>query len=173
MAFVVDKMTLRHAPASLVTFCGKAAAYAFFFVPGIAEALVRIWTLQAADLKRVTDELGLSRRPNKVEMDEVIAKFPVHLHALGWSSVNNMARELRRVPVLSVMASRINWYGPWVARWCGKDSDLLYVFVKHYHALAEEFLPPDLPVASKARAPGMIICFSRTSPQAPANCRRV
>ncbi len=33
MSLVVDKMSLRHAPLSLVNFGGKACAYAFFFVP--------------------------------------------------------------------------------------------------------------------------------------------
>ena len=164
MNFAVDKMSLRHAPASLVTFCGKAAAYAFFFVPAIAEMLVRIWRLKTEDIRRVADEFGLSKRPNKRHMDEVIAKFPDHIHSLGWSSVNVVARELRQLPVLPVLASKIAWFGPWVARWCGRDSDLFYVFVKHYHILAEEFMPSELSLSSKARAPGMwLIATSDTS----------
>jgi hypothetical protein len=154
MSFAVDKMSMRHAPASLVTFCGKAAAYAFFFVPGIAEMMVRIWKLQAELLRRVADELGMPRRPNKVDQDEVIAPFPSHIHCLGWSSVKQMSNQLRHDPVLAVLASKINWYGPWVARWCGRDSDLFFVFAKHYHVLAEEFMPAELPLLEKARAPG-------------------
>ncbi|KUJ07557.1 DUF1765-domain-containing protein [Mollisia scopiformis] len=157
MSFVVDKMSLRHAPASLVTFCGKAAAYAFFFVPGVAEVMVRIWKLQAEVLRRVADELGMPRRPNKVDQDEVIAPFPNHMHCLGWSSVKQMSNQLRRDPHLAVLASKINWYGPWVARWCGRDSDLFFVFAKHYHVLAEEFMPAELPIREKARAPGFIL----------------
>jgi hypothetical protein len=154
MNFVVDKMSLRHAPASLVTFCGKAIAYAFFFVPGVAETLVRLWKLQADILRRVSDELNMPKRPNKIDMDEVVAAFPAHIHCLGWTSVKQMATQLRQNPRLPVMAAKIAWNGPWVARWCGRDSDLFFVFAKHYHILAEEFVPSELSLVEKARAPG-------------------
>jgi hypothetical protein len=154
MSFVVDKMSLRHAPASLVTFCGKAAAYAFFFVPGVAEVLVRIWKLEVDILRRVSDEFGMPRRANKVDIDEVIAPFPSHIHCLGWLSIKLMAQQLHQNPVLPVVAAKINWFGPWVARWCGRDSDLFFVFAKHYHILVEEFMPSELSVVEKARAPG-------------------
>jgi hypothetical protein len=154
MTFVVDKMSLRHAPASLVTFCGKAAAYAFFFVPGVAEVLVRIWKLEADLLRRVADELGMPRRPNKTPQDELITHFPTHIHCLGWSSPKLMATQLRRDPKFAVLAAKINWYGPWISRWSGRDSDLFFVFAKHYHILAEEFMPSELPLVEKARAPG-------------------
>jgi hypothetical protein len=154
MSFVVDKMSLRHAPASLVTFCGKAAAYAFFFVPGIAEVLVRIWKLPADILRRVAGELGMPRRVSKLDLDEVLAPFPAHTHSLGWTSVKSMTNLLRRDAYLPIVAAKIPWFGPWVSRWCGRDSDLFFVFVKHYHILAEEFLPSELSLAEKARSPG-------------------
>ncbi|TVY65579.1 UPF0592 membrane protein, partial [Lachnellula suecica] len=157
MSFVVDKMSLRHAPASLVTFCGKAAAYTFFFVPGAAEVMVRIWKLQADTLRRVTDELGMPRRPNRIDVEEVVAAFPSHVHGLGWTSPKSMAAQLHQNPYLPVMVSKIQWYGPWVARWCGRDSDLFFVFAKHYHILAEEFLPADIPITDKACAPGFVL----------------
>ncbi|KAG9235130.1 hypothetical protein BJ875DRAFT_282186 [Amylocarpus encephaloides] len=157
MSYVVEKMSLRHAPASLVTFCGKAAAYAFFFVPGVAEVLVRVWKLQAEALRRTSDELGLPRRANTIDTDEVIANFPPHIHGLGWTSVKTVSNQLRQNPFLPVMVAKISWYGPWVARWCGRDSDLFFVFTKHYHILAEDFLSPELPIASKARAPGFAL----------------
>lgn len=157
MNFVVAKMSLRHAPASLVTFCGKATAYAFFFVPGIAEILVRIWKLSSDTLKRVADELGLPKRPNKVETEAIAATFPPNVRALAWTSVMTMSNQLRKNPVLSILVSKIPWYGPWTARWCGRDSDLFYVFSKHYHILAEEFMLPDIPFTSKARAPGFVL----------------
>lgn len=156
MNFVVEKMSLRHAPASLVTFCGKAAAYAFLFVPGVAEMLVRIWKLDADILRRVSDEFGMPKRPNKIDIDEVVAGFPAHMHNLGWTSVKQMATQLRHTPTLPVMAAKISWLGPWVARWCGRDSDLFFVFAKHYHILAEEFVPSELSLVEKARSPGSI-----------------
>lgn len=154
MRFVVDKMSLRHAPASLVTFCGKAAAYAFFFVPGVADMLVRLWRPQADTLRRAADELGLPRRVNKLDTDDVVATFPSHIQSLGWTSAKSMTAQLQKKPPFPVLAGNVPWSGPWVSRWCGRDSDLFFVFTKHYHILAEEFLPSDLPLSAKARAPG-------------------
>ena len=157
MRFVVDKMSLRHAPASLVTFCGKAAAYAFFFVPGVAEVLVRLWKIEAESLRRVATELGLPRTLNRVGTDEVVAAFPSHIHALGWSSARAMSSYLQQPPSVPTSATMLSWDGPWVGRWCGRDSDMFFVFVKHYHILAEEFMPSGLSLAGKARAPGKSI----------------
>jgi hypothetical protein len=154
MRFVVDKMSLRNAPASLVSFCGKAAAYAFFFVPGVAEILTRLWKLSAENLRRAADELGLPRRINKNDLDEVTAAFPSHIHQLGWTSAKLMVSQLHKKPLFPVLAGKVPWNGPWVARWRGRDSDLFFVFTKHYHILAEEFLPSPLALRLKALAPG-------------------
>ncbi|KAL3427847.1 UPF0592 membrane protein C7D4.03c [Phlyctema vagabunda] len=161
MNLVVDKMSLRHAPASLVTFCGKACAYAFMFVPGVADILVRIWKLPVETIRRVADELGLPRRINKVEMDEIIANFPIHTHTLGWSSAKSLANNLRQKAVLPPLAAKIPWYGPWIARWCGRESDLFFIFTKHYHILAEEFLSSELTLTEKARAPGFVLVHAQ------------
>lgn len=154
MKFVVEKMSLRHAPASLVTFCGKAIAYAFVFVPDVAEVLIRIWKLQGSMLQRVVDEFGLPRRSNKIEDDEIINAFPSHVRSLGWTSVKTMSNYLRRKTAIPPALTHIPWYGPWAARWCGRDSDMFFVFVKHYHILAEDFMPSDEPIVVKARSPG-------------------
>jgi hypothetical protein len=162
MNLVVDKMSLRNAPASLVTFCGKAAAYAFFFCPGIADVLVKIWGVSAETLRRVTEEFNMIRRPrNARAVDGILVEFPPNLHGLGWTSVKTMIAQLRQRTILLPGAARINWHGPWVARWCGRDSDLFFVFVKHYHILVEEFLPPNATFLEKARAPGFVLVHSQ------------
>ena len=154
MKFVVDKMSLRNAPASLVTFCGKTAAYAFFFVPGVAEILVRLWKLPAETLRRAADQLGLPKRISQADVDEVIATFPPHVQLLGWTGAKSAFSQLQGKPVYPILAGNIPWYGPWIARWRGRDSDLFFVFTKHYHILAEEFLLSTQALSLKARAPG-------------------
>jgi hypothetical protein len=154
ISYVVDKMSLRVAPASLVTFCGKAAAYAFYFVPGVADVLVRLWKLQAETLRRAADELGLPRRVNRTDTEEVAVFFPSHIQQLAWISSKSIGTQLRQKPLLPIVASQIDWHGRWVARWCGRDSDLFFVFTKQYHILAEEFLPSNLSFVEKCRAPG-------------------
>lgn len=156
MAIVVEKMSSRHAPASLVTFCGKACAYAFFFVPGIAEVLVRLWGLTPDLLRRVADEFGLPKR-SREDSEDIVSLFPPNLHKLGWTSVKAMTDNLRLTTKLSLAAAKIPWHGPWVSRWRGGDSDLFFIFCKYFYILAEDFMPSDLALAEKARAPGFAL----------------
>lgn len=162
MAMVVDKMSLRSTPASLVTFCGKAAAYAFFFCPGLADILVKIWAIPSETIRRVIDGFGLVRRfPGSNGVDEIVADFPPNLHSLGWKSTKATTALVRQRMSLPIGASKIPWHGPWTARWCGRDSDLFFVFCKHYHILCEEFLPQDAPLVEKARAPGFVLVHAQ------------
>lgn len=160
MGIVVDKMSSRHAPASLVTFCGKACAYAFFFVPGIAEVLVRLWGLTPDLLRRIADEFGLPRR-TKGNSEEILSLFPPNLFKLGWTSVKSMTDNLRLTTKLSLTAAKIHWHGPWVSRWRGADSDLFFIFSKYYYILTEDFLPAESPLGDKARAPGFALIHAQ------------
>ncbi|KAI1492000.1 hypothetical protein F5X96DRAFT_432733 [Biscogniauxia mediterranea] len=156
MAIVVEKLALRHAPLSLINFAGKACAYAFFFAPGIADVLVRLWSLTPDLLRRVADEFHLPRW-SKGESDDIVALFPPCVEGLGWTSVKTMSCTLRRTTKPPLPASKIPWRGPWVSRWNGRDSDLFFIFCKYYYILAEEFMPQELPLVEKARAPGFVL----------------
>jgi hypothetical protein len=162
MSMAVDKMALRTAPASLVTFCGKAAAYAFFFCPGVAEILVRVWGLPPETIRRVVDGFGLTpRRRGSDGADEITVSFPPNLHSLSWKSSKALVAQLRSQLNLPPAVSKIPWYGHWGGRWCGRDSDLFFVFCKYYHILLEEFLPPGTPLLEKARAPGFVLVHAQ------------
>ncbi|KAK0357628.1 hypothetical protein LTR94_038711, partial [Friedmanniomyces endolithicus] len=52
-------------------------------------------------------------------------------------------RKLRTPPPLPLGTADIQWWGHWLERWTGRDSDLFYVFTKHFHILVTDFLPPD------------------------------
>lgn len=160
MSIVVEKMSSRHAPVSLVTFCGKACAYAFFFIPGIAEVLVRLWGLTPDLLRRVADEFSLPRR-SKGESEDIVSLFPSTLHKLGWTSVKTMTDNLRLTTKLSLVAAKIPWHGPWISRWRGGDTDLFFIFCKYYYILAEDFMPMDLPLFEKARAPAYALIHAQ------------
>lgn len=162
MHLVVDKMSLRQTPASLVTFCGKATAYAFFFCPGVADVLIKAWELSAPILRRVVDEFGISRRASRSDfLEDLTTTFPSNLRLLTWVSVPAMVKQLRRPANLPLGAAKIAWFGPWVTRWRGRDSDLFFVFCKYYHILAEEFMPVHLSLAEKARAPGFVLVHAQ------------
>jgi hypothetical protein len=160
MALVVDKMSMRHAPTSLVNWSGKACAYAFFFAPGIADILVRLWGLRADLVRRVADEFNLPRR-SKGESEDIVALFPPNMHALGWTSVKTITDKLRSAAKLPLLAAQIQWHGPWVSRWRGADTDLLFIFSKYYYILAEEFMPSDLPLVERARAPAFVLLHAQ------------
>lgn len=160
MSLVVDKMSMRHAPLSLVNWCGKACAYAFFFAPGIADVLVRLWVLNGDLLRRVADEFGLPRR-SKGESEDIVALFPPHLGKLGWTSVQTLGVQLRRPAKLPLLPAKIAWHGPWVTRWRGGDTDLFYIFCKYYYILAEEFMPEGLPLVEKGRAPAFVLVHAQ------------
>jgi hypothetical protein len=160
VALAVDKMSSRSAPMSLVNWCGKACAYAFFFAPGVAEVLVRLWGLNADLIRCVADGFGLPRR-DKGESDDIVALFPPHLGKLGWTSATQINKRLRQVPRLPVTLATIPWYGAWVSRWRGADTDLFFIFCKYYHILAEEFMPEGLPLLEKARGPGFVLLHAQ------------
>jgi hypothetical protein len=160
MAVVVDKMSMRHAPTSLVNWAGKACAYAFFFCPGVADVLVRLWGLLPDVVRRVADEFGLPRR-NRGESEDIVALFPPNLGGLGWTSVKSIADKLRVAAKLPLLQAKIPWHGPWISRWRGSDTDLFYIFTKYYHILSEEFMPHDLPLIEQARAPAFVLLHAQ------------
>ncbi|CAK7270135.1 hypothetical protein SEPCBS57363_003950 [Sporothrix epigloea] len=172
LVLMVNKMALRQAPISIVNFAGKACAYAFFFVPGVADILIRLWSLDKNIelVRRMADTFGLPRR-SKGESEDLVALFPPNIGPLGWTSVNAMQAKLRRPPRMDLLppayvsaCSRVSWFAPsWLSRWRGADTDLLFVFCKYYHVLADEFMPASLqlPLVEKARAPGFVLLHAQ------------
>ncbi|KAJ4295977.1 hypothetical protein N0V88_004679 [Collariella sp. IMI 366227] len=134
MALAVEKLSIRHAPTSL----------------GLSADLMR----------RIAEELGLPRR-SKGESDDIVSLFPPHLHKLGWSSAKLLSDKLRVAAKLPLMLAKIHWHGPWVSRWRGGDTDLVFVFCKYFYMLAQEFMPDGLPVVEKARAPAFVLVHAQ------------
>ena len=158
MAFVVDRMSLRTVPASVVAFCGKATAYAFFFCPGVADILVRLWGLPQAILRRVLDESNLPRNSNIGAAAEQTAKyFPGHLRHLVFRSLPTLMRNLRGKSAQFLTLDYIPWYGPWVGRWTGRDSDLFFGFAKQYHILICDMLPLQATPEERISAPCAVL----------------
>ena len=160
LELVVDKMSQRHAPLGLVNFCGKALAYAFFFAPGAADVLVRLWGLPTSTIQRVADEFCLPRKSNG-ESEDIVALFPPSMCGLGWTSVKSVGAALKRNPKMALGVAKIPWQSAWVSRWRGRDTDLLFIFAKYYHILAEEFMPAGLPLIEKARAPAFVLLHAQ------------
>jgi hypothetical protein len=160
MAFVVDKMSLRHVPPNLVNFAAKTCAYAFFFAPGVADILVRLWGLTPQLIRRAADEFGLPRA-NSTEAMKLAALFPANVESLVWTSSKTMWNTLKQVPQMSLLVARVSWTGPWVSRWKGRDTDLFFIFCKYFHILSEQFMPEGLSLKEKAASPGFMLLQSQ------------
>ncbi|KAL8720563.1 MAG: hypothetical protein Q9181_007892, partial [Wetmoreana brouardii] len=158
MAYVVEKMSSRNVPASLVTFCGKATAYAFFFCDGVAEILVRLWALPQETIRRVLTENQVQKDADLKSWSEcVVPAFPSVLHGLAFKSLRATMRYLRSRPQLPIATSYIPWHGPWVGRWAGRDTDLFFVFTKFYHNLMSSFLSSNPSLHERICAPGYVL----------------
>lgn len=153
-------MSMRNAPASLVTFCGKACAYAFFFCPGIADILVRLWHIPIGTLRRVFAEFGIERGFNFRDKD-MAEKFPPPLRSLRVTSQAGLSRHLQHRAPLPLGAAYIRWYGPWLGRWSGRDSDLFFVFTKYFHGLVSEYIQGNTDLSSMACIPGFVPVLSQ------------
>lgn len=162
MAFVVEKMSLRNAAASLVTFCGKTCAFAFCFCPSIADILVRLWNPSLEMMQRVLEEAGLSKRVRLDDIsDRVVPSFPPMLHSLKLKSLPRLMQTLRQPASPPLAAANFDWYGLWMKRWSGAESDLFYVFAKHYHILVTDYLPMEPSNVERVCIPGLVIVHAQ------------
>ncbi|RMZ91155.1 hypothetical protein DV736_g1621, partial [Chaetothyriales sp. CBS 134916] len=156
LAFVVDKLSMRSAPASLVTFSGKTCAYAFFFCPGVAHLLVRLWRLPPAALRRVFAEAGVAPG-EKLDLtaDTLASRFPPPVRSLRVTTLAHLARTVQPSRHIPPGTEHIAWYGPWIGRWCGRDSDLFFVFAKHFHLLVVDLLQEAVSRKDRICIPGL------------------
>ncbi|KAL4896977.1 hypothetical protein BDV59DRAFT_169477 [Aspergillus ambiguus] len=180
MAFVVERMSMRHAPASLVAFCGKACAYAFFFCPGVADILVRLWNTPPNIFRRVFAQSNVARaNDTRLFTQDLALNFPPALRSLAFHGHTSLVRYLRQKPDVPLSTAQIPWQSPWVSRWCGRDTDLFFVFVKYVHILYSDALPPDIEKEKRVLAPGLLpihsqilvvledILYKQSAPQIP------
>lgn len=158
MAYVVEKMSARRVPASVVAFCGKATAYAFYYCEGVADVLVRLWAPSPERIRRVLAEHHQKRDAVLKDLSEsVAANFPSGLRCLAFRSLKATTRYLRSSPQVPMAMAYIPWHGPWVGRWAGGDTDLFFVFIKVYYNLLEKFLPTEATPEEALCSPGYVL----------------
>ena len=163
LAFCIDRMSMRHTPASLVPFCGKTCAYAFFYCPQVADMLVRVWNLNPDHLRRIANRFTIdpSSRTRAVVSEDIAANFPTPVRSLAFASHASLVRYLRRKTCGPLAASHIDWSGPWSSRWMGCDTELFFVFVKHFHILVADFLPEDAKASNLIYVPGLVLVHAQ------------
>lgn len=156
MAFVVDKMSQRQSPASVTAFCGETCAYAFFFCPGLANVLVRQWKLTNTNIRKILRAASMSSELTvKAPSHTLNAYFPSFLHSLSFTSLKDSNRALD-ISVPPIGLRDFHFSGHWLDRWSGRESELFFVFVRHYHQLLTDFLPHSLSSKHRMSAPGIV-----------------
>ncbi|KAI1933627.1 hypothetical protein LOZ65_000263 [Ophidiomyces ophidiicola] len=158
LAYCIDKMSTRHTPASLVSFAGKTCAYAFFFCRDVADMLTRLWSVTPDLIRRIVSQYPTTGSPASrgVVSEHIASYFPPAARSMSFTSHASLVRALRRAVSIPLAASNINWFGPWISRWCGRDTDLFFVFVKHFHILVAEFLPEGIDPSKRVYVPGLV-----------------
>ncbi|RPA92994.1 DUF1765-domain-containing protein [Choiromyces venosus 120613-1] len=157
LGFTVEKMGLRTSPPSMVTFGGKVLAYAFYFCPGVADMLISLWEIQPATVRRVLPEFGVGRGTDLRQVSEaIVSDFPETLQSLGFTTLVATLRGMKQ-PAKPPIGIQVDWHGPWTSRWSGRDSDLLYVFLKYYHILMYDYLPADVSPLARFTVPGYVM----------------
>lgn len=164
-ATLVERLSSRDGTGVITRAGGMCCAYAFFFCPGIAEHLVRLWRLPSSVIRKLAESV-----PPKAPRDlaassaETATYFPECIRSLRYISVRATASQLSRKPAVLPLDIRIDWTNEiWLDRWCGKKSDLFYVFLKHFHHLLADFMPQGISTAEAIRAPGVILVQAQMS----------
>ncbi|EGD94979.1 hypothetical protein TESG_02474 [Trichophyton tonsurans CBS 112818] len=158
VGYSIDRMSVRHTPASLVSFCGKTCAYAFFFCPDVANVLVKLWNISPTLLRNVINEFdpGHDHVLRGVMAEEISSQFPPAVRNLAFSGHSSFLRALRSNTSVPLAAAQINWFGPWAPRWAGRDTDLFFVFLKHFYLLITDLLPSISDMSKRIYVPGFI-----------------
>lgn len=155
-AFATDKMGQPTTPGTMVAFSGKVMAYAFFFCQEVSEMMLALWNVQPQTVRRVVHAYQSDRATDFHGLSEyVLASFPQHLRKLGFTGLTKFLRELK-TPKRPPIGTNVEWSGPWIPRWCGKDTDLLFVFFRHYHLLLADYLLPSASNNARLCAPGFV-----------------
>ncbi|KAI5301614.1 hypothetical protein KEM56_001537 [Ascosphaera pollenicola] len=160
LGFCIDRMSMRHCSASLVSFSARTCAYAFVCCPDVPDVLVHLWHINPDALKRVVAMYDPDRSmKERVSSSEDIASyFPPAIRSLAFTSHVAIVRWLRKRAIPPITANHINWYGPWKTRWAGGDTDLFFLFIKYYHLLIAEFVSiPQLPKSKLLYIPGLVL----------------
>ena len=165
MECITSMLSLKTAPQSLVTFAGKACAFAFFFCPGVADMLVRLWCLPSSALRRVFRQFGVENGEKLDFVSNALTRnFPPPARSLSVGSQAAFVRHLQQRGPIPPGSENINWYQPWVGRWSGHNSDLFFVFTKQYHILVSEFVTEEISLKDHTGIPGMVpICAQMLS----------
>lgn len=165
LATLIERLSSRDGTSAVTRAGGICCAYAFFFCPDIAEHLIRLWRLPSSVIRKLGESVAPKTQGDLAASSAKTAtRFPECIRSLRYVSTRNTASQLSRKPADLPLGIRIDWTNEiWLDRWCGKKSDLFYVFLKHFHYLLADFMPQDILADEAIRAPGVILVQAQMS----------
>lgn len=154
LAYAIGKIsTMKVVPVSISAFVGKTFSYAFFFVPGVSQALLFLLNIKQANLECTLD------RHDTIPADKVKAAkdiFPQHIHKfIDFQGIRGLDRFRRKTincvpPPKHPVRGISDPNGPWVHYWNCHDSDIFNSFYRHYINIASFFVGDLLQVPIEA-----------------------
>jgi uncharacterized protein DUF1765 len=157
MTVAIEKMSMRSAP-NLITFAGRTCAYAFFYCPGVADVLIRLWNLKYGTLKRVMEENGIDTSTNLKHFSHLVSSaLPPAWQKSQFSTLAEAYKTIRKPASYPLGTQDSQWRGPWIDRWSGQDSELFYVFLKHYYLILADFIPDASKTEKLVAAGGLFV----------------
>lgn len=156
-AIIVGRLSVKEGAGIITRAGGVSCAYAFFFCPGVAEHLLRIWRTPSNIIKKVRESVA-PETPSDISAaaDAFALHFPRCVRHLRFASSRlTMTKLTKRPPQLDL---EIDWNSQhWLDKWCGKRTDLFFVFLKHYHLLLADFIPEETIALERICAPGAVL----------------
>lgn len=159
LSILIHRLSASDGSGIVTRAAGVCCAYAFFFCPGVAENLVRLWKLPSNVIRKVRESVKSDTPSGLGEISHRMATFlPECMRPLRYTSTRGMISMLVRQPNAAPLEVEIDWTNSaWSRKWCGKKTDMFFVFIKHFHALMAELLPKEIPNTDLLCAPGVIL----------------
>lgn len=156
-AMIVGRLSSKEGAGILTPAGGVSCAYAFFFCPGVADNLLRIWRTPSNIIRKVRESVAPATSSGLFAAADAFAMhFPASVRHLRFASSRLLMINLTKKPPL--LDLEIDWNSPhWLDKWFGKRTDLFFHFLKHYHLLLADFVPDDSTALQRICAPGAIL----------------
>lgn len=142
--YAIGKLsTMKVVPVLISAFVGKVFAYAFFFLPGVSNALLFL-----LNIKQLTLESSLAK-VERFLLDVVKTArtvFPNHLAPfVNYRGLERMDRNRKKSincvpPPKHPVRGITDPNGPWVLSWMSCDSDIFNSFFRHYVNISRFFV---------------------------------
>lgn len=164
-AIMVQRLSSNEGTGAITRAGGLCIAYAFFFCPNVAENLVRLWRIPSNVIRKVRESVKVETPEDLSSTAAALANhFPDSIRDLQYGSSRTIVALLSSQSMELPLEVKVDWHNEvWLDRWCGRKSDLFFIFIKHYHLLVDQFLPEGTSNTGLLCVPGMLLVQAQMS----------